>query len=78
MSWKFRIINTAIMAFFLTCLMTIYITFINLGFVENFVSAWLKAWALAAPAAFICVLFLAQPVQKLTKKLLKEDKKSNL
>ena len=53
--------------------MTIYITFINLGMVENFIQYWLKAWLYAAPAAFICVLTLANPVQKLTKKVLVHD-----
>ena len=70
MSWKFRLLNTAIMSVVLSALMTIYITFINLGMVENFIQLWLKAWLYAAPAAFICVLILANPVQKLTRKVL--------
>ena len=67
---KFRILNTAIMAVLLSGMMTVYITFINLGMIEGFIYHWLKAWLLAAPAAFICVMILAIPVQKLTKKLL--------
>lgn len=72
MSWTFRIINTAIMSFFLSGLMTVYITFINLGMVDNFIGHWLKAWLLAAPAAFVCVMILATPVTKLTKKIVKQ------
>lgn len=70
MSWKFRLVNTAVMAILLSGLMTVYITFINLGMIEDFIYHWLKAWLLAAPAAFICVMILSVPVQKLTKKLL--------
>lgn len=73
MSWKFRLLNTANMSITLSALMTIYITFINLGMVKNFIQYWLKAWLYAAPAAFICVLTLANPVQKLTKKVLVHD-----
>ncbi|WP_350559347.1 DUF2798 domain-containing protein [Psychrobacter sp. CAL346-MNA-CIBAN-0220] len=70
MNWKFRLLNTATMAILLSGVMTIYITYINLGMIESFIQYWLKAWLLAAPAAFICVLILANPVQKFTKKLL--------
>jgi len=68
---RFRIMSTAIMAILLSGMMTAYITFINLGMIEGFVYYyWLKAWVLAAPAAFVGVTILASPVQKLTKKLL--------
>ena len=70
MNWKFRLLNTAIMAILLSGVMTIYITYINLGMIESFVQYWLKSWLLAAPAAFLCVLILANPVQKFTRKLL--------
>lgn len=70
MNWKFRLLNTAIMAILLSGLMTVYVTFINLGMIENFISYWIKAWILAAPAAFVCVLILAAPVQKVTRKIL--------
>lgn len=70
MNWKFRLVNTAIMAFLLSGFMTIYVTWINLGFVNQFIYFWLKAWSMAFPAAFFGVLVLATPVQKLTKKIL--------
>lgn len=71
--WKFRLINTAIMAVLLSGLMTVYITFINLGMRENFIYYWLKAWLLAAPAAFVCVMMLAAPVHKFTRNILKVE-----
>ena len=66
MSWSFRLLNTAIMSFLLSGLMTVYVTLINLGFVADFIHYWIKAWILAAPAAFIIVMMLATPVQRLT------------
>lgn len=74
-SWKFRLINTAIMAMLLSGLMTLYITFVNLGSIEGFVYYWLKAWMLAAPVAFVCVMIIASPVQKLTKRILEPKQK---
>lgn len=50
-SYKFRIVNTAIMAVSLSGMMTVYITFINLGMVDRFVYYWFKTWMLAAPVA---------------------------
>ncbi len=71
MNFKFRVFNTAVMSLLLTLIMTLWITWINLGFVDNFFFLWMKAWALAFPAAFVCVLFLSQPVMKFSKKVFK-------
>lgn len=72
MSWKFRLVNTALMSTLLSLLMTLWVTWINLGLGPGFVARWLTAWALACPAAFVCVLLLAQPVAQLTRRLLNE------
>ncbi len=69
MGFKFRLFNTAVMSLLLSMLMTLWVTWINLGFVDDFFWRWLKAWALAFPAAFICVLVLVQPVMKLSKRV---------
>ncbi len=69
MSFKFRLFNTAVMSFLLSMMMTLWVTWINIGFVDDFVWRWLKAWALAFPAAFVCVLILATPVMKFSKKV---------
>lgn len=39
--------------------MTVYVTWINPGFIEYFVNLWFKAWLMAFPAAFIGVWVLA-------------------
>lgn len=71
MTFKFRVVNTLIMSFLLSGFMTIYVTWINLGFVDDFVHFWLKAWMMAFPAAFVGVLILAPIVAKLTVKIVK-------
>lgn len=70
MNWRFRLLNTALMAITLSCVMSLYITWVNLGMSAEFMQQWLKAWACAAPAAFVGVLILASPMQKLTQKIL--------
>lgn len=69
MSWKFRLFNTAVMAFLLSLLMTLWVTWINLGFVNDFFARWMQAWGLAFPAAFCCVLILAKPVLRFSEKV---------
>ena len=70
MNFKFRVVNTAIMSTLLSFLMTMFITFINLGLSEGFFINFLNAWKVALPTAFVAVLIIGQPVQKLTKRIL--------
>ncbi|MBO1529844.1 DUF2798 domain-containing protein [Psychrobacter sp. F1192] len=70
MNLKFRIVNTAIMSTLLSFMMTMFITFINLGLSEEFFINFLNAWKVALPAAFFAVLIIGQPVQKLTARIL--------
>ncbi|MGO2624599.1 MAG: DUF2798 domain-containing protein, partial [Psychrobacter sp.] len=67
MNFKFRVVNTAIMSVLLSFMMTMFITFINLGWSDTFFTNFLNAWKIALPAAFVAVLIIGQPVQKLTK-----------
>lgn len=69
MQWKFRLFNTAVMALLLSLLMTLWVTWINLGFVSNFFARWMQAWGLAFPAAFFCVMILAKPVMRFSEKV---------
>ncbi len=73
MNFKFRVVNTAIMSVLLSFLMTMFITFINLGWSEAFFVNFLNAWKVALPAAFLAVLIIGQPVQKLTKRILESQ-----
>lgn len=72
MSFKFRVVNTAIMSVFLSGFMTLYVTWINLGLVENFITLWVKAWAMACPAAFVGVMLLAPMVLKMTQRIFQD------
>ncbi len=69
MDFKFRLFNTAVMSLLLSLMMTLWVTWINLGFVDDFLLRWMKAWLLAFPAAFVCVLILAEPVMKFSRKV---------
>ena len=69
MTIKFRLINSFIMSMVLSFLMTAWITYINLGFVENYLGLWMKAWVLAWPAAFLIAFASGPMVMKFSKKL---------
>ncbi|MDN6275872.1 MAG: DUF2798 domain-containing protein [Psychrobacter sp.] len=47
-----------------------FITFINLGWSDDFFMNFLHAWKIAWPAAFVAVLIIGQPVQQFTKRIL--------
>ncbi|WP_430461861.1 DUF2798 domain-containing protein [Thalassolituus sp. LLYu03] len=57
---KQRLAFTLMMSFVLSVLMTCWVTFINLGFTDEFFMRWGKAFVLAWPAAFV-IAFLFGP-----------------
>lgn len=67
---KQRIIFSVLMSFILSSLMTCWITLINLGMSEHFISQWHHAFWLAWPAAALISFLFAPIIQKLTLKLL--------
>lgn len=67
---KQRIIFSIIMSFILSLLMTCWITLINLGMNEHFISHWHYAFWLAWPAAATISFLFAPAVHKLTLKLM--------
>lgn len=67
---KHKILFTVIMSFILSSMMTCWITYINLGFSENFFAQWENAFILAWPAAGIISFLFVPFAQKLTKKVL--------
>jgi hypothetical protein len=67
---KQRIIFSIIMSFILSLLMTCWITLINLGINEHFISHWNYAFWLAWPAAAAISFLFAPTVHKLTRKLM--------
>jgi hypothetical protein len=67
---KHRILFTVIMSFFLSSLMTLWVTYINLGSTPEFLNLWGHAFLLAWPAAGIISFFLSPLAQTITKKVL--------
>lgn len=68
---KRRIVFTIIMSFFLSSLMTLWITYINLGATIGFISLWGHAFVMAWPAAAVISFFTSPLAQKLTLKILR-------
>ncbi|PWB16095.1 MULTISPECIES: DUF2798 domain-containing protein [unclassified Comamonas] len=63
---KQRFLSSVIMSMLLSGLMTAWVTWLNLGFVGDFLSRWLHAYLLSWPAAFTIVVLLAPAVQRLS------------
>ncbi|MCS4291982.1 hypothetical protein M2375_000177 [Comamonas sp. BIGb0152] len=63
---KQRLLSSILMSMLLSGLMTAWVTWLNLGFVGDFLSRWLHAYLLSWPAAFTIVVLLAPGVQRLS------------
>ncbi|MCF6437255.1 MULTISPECIES: DUF2798 domain-containing protein [Pseudoalteromonas] len=68
-SLKHRIVFTLLLSLFLSILMTLWVTYINLGLSEHFLVDWGRAFILAWPAAAVISFFSAPIAQKITQKL---------
>ncbi|BBN83653.1 hypothetical protein PA25_36380 [Pseudoalteromonas sp. A25] len=69
-SLKHRVTFTLLLSFFLSVLMTLWVTYINLGVSAHFFANWGKAFVLAWPAAAVISFFSAPIAQKITNKLI--------
>jgi len=49
------------------------VSLINMGFIDNIVFVWLKAWAIAFTIAFPTILIISPHVQKLVELVLDEE-----
>ncbi|WP_255377251.1 DUF2798 domain-containing protein [Photobacterium sp. J15] len=58
------------MSFFLSSLMTLWVTYINLGSTSEFLNLWGHAFLLAWPAAGVISFFISPLAQTITKKVL--------
>ncbi|QCZ92656.1 DUF2798 domain-containing protein [Salinimonas iocasae] len=64
-----RIIFSFLMSLVLSFLMSAWVTYLNLGFVDTFVQRWMQAWLMAWPAAAI-ISFVFGPAVNRTSLLL--------
>lgn len=64
-----RMIFASIMSLLMTIIMSGWITWLNIGFQEDYVARWGHAFLAAWPAAFFSVMLIAPTVQRLTQRL---------
>ena len=61
----YRLVYSFVMALFMSGIMSLVITIFNLGFTDNLVLIWLKAWSFGFIIAFPTVLVVSRLVAKL-------------
>jgi predicted membrane channel-forming protein YqfA (hemolysin III family) len=67
---KFHLVFSLIMGAMMIFLMTMVITFINVGLTEDFFRLWMKAFGVAYVVGVPVIFFLAPVARKLTSRLL--------
>jgi hypothetical protein len=67
---KFHLIFSFIMGAMMISLMTLVITFVNVGMVQDFVGRWLRAFLIAYVVGVPVIFFLAPMARKITGRLL--------
>ncbi len=68
-----KIVFAFFMALLMSCVMALAISIFNVGFVNNIVYIWLKAWVFAFSLAFPIVIVVAPIVNKLVDLVLREE-----
>jgi len=63
---KFHLVFSAVMGALMISLMTLVITFVNVGLVEDFVGRWLRAFLIAYVVGVPVIYFLAPAARKMT------------
>lgn len=60
-----HIVFAFLMALLMSCLMSLVISVFNVGFVNNIITIWLKAWSFTFVIAFPAVMLVSPVVRKL-------------
>ncbi|MBE0626098.1 MAG: DUF2798 domain-containing protein [Burkholderiales bacterium] len=63
---KFHLVFSLVMGALMISLMTLVITFVNVGLVEDFVGRWLRAFLIAYVVGVPVIFFLAPMARKIT------------
>ncbi len=63
---KFHLVFSIIMGAMMISLMTLVITFVNVGLVEDFIGRWLRAFLIAYVVGVPVIFFLAPMARKMT------------
>jgi predicted membrane channel-forming protein YqfA (hemolysin III family) len=67
---KFHLVFSLIMGAMMIFLMTLVITFINVGLIDSFFRLWMKAFGIAYVVGVPVIFFLAPVARKLTGRVL--------
>lgn len=71
-----KLVFSFFMSLLMSCIMSLVITLFNIGFVNNIIAVWLKAWAFSFTVAFPTIIFVSPVVHKLVSLVLKEERKN--
>ncbi|QJR79702.1 DUF2798 domain-containing protein [Alteromonas pelagimontana] len=67
---KHRVVFAVMISLILTFFMSAWVTFLNVGIIENFFELWMHAWFLAWPAAGIISFVCAPRLHSLAHQLI--------
>jgi hypothetical protein len=66
MGWKARLILVLVMSSVMVCMVTLLVTYLNLGLQPGFVGKWVKAYFIAWPVAAATGFVIMQPARRFT------------
>ncbi len=66
-------VQALLLSGFMSFIMSGAITLINLGFVDNFITVWIRAWLIAYAIAFPTILIVFPFARKLAMKIASKD-----
>ncbi len=67
---KFHLVFSLVMGAMMIFLMTLVITFVNVGLTDHFLALWMKAFGIAYVVGVPVIFFLAPVARKLTGRIL--------
>jgi hypothetical protein len=66
MGWKSRLVLALLMSSVMVAMVTLLVTYLNLGLRPGFVANWVKAYFIAWPVAAVTAFVIMQPARRLT------------
>jgi hypothetical protein len=70
MGWKARLVQVLLMSSVMVAMVTLLVTYLNLGLRAGFVVQWVKAYFIAWPVAAVTGFTIMQPARRLTELIL--------
>jgi hypothetical protein len=69
MDGKARLILALLMSSVMVFMVTLLVTYLNLGFAPNFLAKWVEAYFIAWPVAATTAFFVMPPARRLTERI---------